>query len=585
MKQNTKLTLRFFWKYVKKHWVLGLAGFIGVTLGVLASMAFPYYLKLFVDALSEGGTKEQLLGLFGIMAALSFFEWAMWRIGGYTMSIMEPRGMREIADHCFEVLHRHSFNFFNNQFVGSLVKRVSRMTRAFEDVLDQVLWAFYPLFLRVLIVVVVLSLMNALLGVIVFVWVLAFLFIHYSISKYKHKKYDLPLSEADTKTTAYLADTITNNSTIKLFAKLPHEQKMFAKVTDAWSQRFTKSWIFSNHVDALQGLFTVVLELVILYIAIGLWEAGTLTVGDFFLIQAYLMELFRHVWDFGRELRHLYEHLADAEEMTVILQTPFEIVDAPNAKKLNVKKGEVKFDAVSFSYTDDEESSVVKDLSFTVKAGERIALIGPSGGGKTTIIKLILRLFDVDKGSVLVDGQDIAQVTQESLHKNIALVPQDPILFHRTLMDNIRYGNLTASDEEVYAAAKLAHCHEFISKFPQGYQTFVGERGVKLSGGERQRVAIARAILANTRILILDEATSSLDSESEKLIKDALHALMKNKTVFVIAHRLSTIIDMDRILVLEAGKIVEEGRHVELSKKEGGLYKKLWDLQVGGYLA
>ena len=585
MKQNTKLTLRFFWKYVKKHWVLGLAGFIGVTLGVLASMAFPYYLKLFVDALSEGGTKEQLLGLFGIMAALSFFEWAMWRIGGYTMSIMEPRGMREIADHCFEVLHRHSFNFFNNQFVGSLVKRVSRMTRAFEDVLDQVLWAFYPLFLRVLIVVVVLSLMNALLGVIVFVWVLAFLFIHYSISKYKHKKYDLPLSEADTKTTAYLADTITNNSTIKLFAKLPHEQKMFAKVTDAWSQRFTKSWIFSNHVDALQGLFTVVLELVILYIAIGLWEAGTLTVGDFFLIQAYLMELFRHVWDFGRELRHLYEHLADAEEMTVILQTPFEIVDAPNAKKLNVKKGEVKFDAVSFSYTDDEESSVVKDLSFTVKAGERIALIGPSGGGKTTIIKLILRLFDVDKGSVLVDGQDIAQVTQESLHKNIALVPQDPILFHRTLMDNIRYGNLTASDEEVYAAAKLAHCHEFISKFPQGYQTFVGERGVKLSGGERQRVAIARAILANTRILILDEATSSLDSESEKLIKDALHALMKNKTVFVIAHRLSTIIDMDSILVLEDGKIVEEGRHVELSKKEGGLYKKLWDLQVGGYLA
>lgn len=584
MKENTKLTLKFFWKYVRKHWVLAFVAWLGVTGGVLASMAFPYLLKIFVDALSTDSTRASLLNIFYIMVAVYFFEWAMWRVGGYVLSVMEPRGMREIADHCFEVLHRHSFNFFNNQFVGSLVKRVSRMTRAFEDVLDQIYWSFYPLVLRVIIVVVALYVLRPFLGLMVLVWTLLFVSIHYGISKYKLKKYDIPLTEADTQTTAYLADTITNNSTIKLFAKLPYERKKFAEVTESWSKRFIKTWIFSNHVDALQGLFTVILDLVVLYYSIQLWDQGMLTIGDFFLIQAYLMELFRHVWDFGRELRHFYAHLADAEEMTVILQTPFEVVDAPNAKKLIAKKGEVRFENVSFSYTDDEVSSVVRHLSFTVQAGERVALIGPSGGGKTTIIKLLLRLFDVDKGQVFIDGQDTARVTQDSLRSSIALVPQDPTLFHRSLMENIRYGNLSSSDAEVIKAAKLAHCHEFISKLPQGYGTFVGERGVKLSGGERQRVAIARAILADTKILILDEATSSLDSESEKLIKDALKVLMKGKTVFVIAHRLSTIVDMDRIIVLEKGKIVEEGGHKALIKKENGLYKKLWDLQVGGYL-
>ncbi|OGJ43526.1 hypothetical protein A3J23_04225 [Candidatus Peregrinibacteria bacterium RIFCSPLOWO2_02_FULL_48_14] len=261
----------------------------------------------------------------------------------------------------------------------------------------------------------------------------------------------------------------------------------------------------------------------------------------------------------------------------------------------------MEFEKVSFSYmeslhngfsvarprrvTEEDESSVLRHFSFHVKPGERVAFIGPSGGGKTTIVKLLLRLFDVDKGRILIDGQDISKVTQDSLRVQIALVPQDPVLFHRSLMENIRYGRLDASNEEVVAAAKLAHADEFIRRFPKGYETHVGERGVKLSGGERQRVAIARALLANTRILILDEATSSLDSESEKLIKDALKVLMRGKTVFVIAHRLSTIIDMDRILVLEKGRIVEEGSHADLVGKEGGLYKKLWDLQVGGYLA
>lgn len=584
MKQNTKLTLRFYSKYVRRHWVLALVALIGAMGGAAGTMILPFFFKDFVDALNAGET-EQLVPILMMITGVSLVEFAFWRMSFYCMASFEATGMKEIADDCFEYLHKHSFNFFSNQFVGSLVKRAGRMARSFEDILDRIYYDFTTLAVRISIAIVVFFSIDLTLGLIVFAWVVIFMGLHLKIGNYKLNRYDLPKSKADTRLTGALADAVTNNSTIKLFAHLDYEKKRFAEVTTDWSSKVRASWFFSNHVETVQVLFMVGLNTLVLYIAIGMWEAGTLSVGYFILFQTYFIELFSQLWSFERVLRHFYENLADAEEMTEILNMPFEVVDIRGAKKLLAKKGEVKFEKVSFSYTDDEESSVVKDLSFAVKAGERVALIGPSGGGKTTIVKLLLRLFDVDKGHIFIDGQDISKVTQDSLRANIALVPQDPILFHRSLMENIRYGKLDATDEEVFRAAKLAHCHEFISKFPQGYKTLVGERGVKLSGGERQRVAIARAILANTKILILDEATSSLDSESEKLIKDAMKVLMKGKTVFVIAHRLSTIVDMDRIIVLEKGRIVEEGGHADLIKKAGGLYKKLWDLQVGGYLA
>lgn len=272
---------------------------------------------------------------------------------------------------------------------------------------------------------------------------------------------------------------------------------------------------------------------------------------------------------------------ADATEMIEILDAPHGISDRPDAPKLVVSQGAVEFKNVDFYFRGTR--SVFKDFSLSIKGGTKVALVGPSGAGKTTITQLLLRLYDVNRGHILIDGQDISCVAQESLRDNISFVPQDSVLFHRTLMDNIRYGKREATDEEVIEAAKQAHCHEFISQFPEGYETFVGERGVKLSGGERQRVAIARAILKNAPILILDEATSSLDSESEKYIQDALQILMEGKTVIVVAHRLSTIMLMDTIFVLENGKIVTKGTHEELRSTEG-LYKKLWDIQAGGFL-
>jgi ATP-binding cassette subfamily B protein len=331
------------------------------------------------------------------------------------------------------------------------------------------------------------------------------------------------------------------------------------------------------------GIFWIFLIIGLYYFSITLWSKGILTAGWFVLIQLYMMNIFSKVWDFGKNMQRLYESLADAEEMTVIFNTPHEIQDVPRAKKLVVKKGKIVFKDVGFNY--HATRAVLKKFNLEIAPKENIALVGASGSGKTTIVKLILRMNELTSGHIYIDGQDIARVTQESLWKNISMVPQDPILFHRSLMENIRYGKADATDEDVMEAARLARCHEFIMETDQGYDTFVGERGIKLSGGERQRIAIARAILRNSKILVLDEATSSLDSNSESLIQEALAELMKDKTVIVVAHRLSTIRRMDRIIVIDQGEIIETGKHDELAEKKDGAYAKLWQLQAGGFIA
>lgn len=586
MQASTKKTLKAYWKHSTKYKWLMLAMVLSMLASTAIDLGIPYLFKVFFDTLSEAApspeTASALIKILLFIAAGGFLQWIFSRGVHFSTAYYQVWVMRDLYNTCFEYLHKHSHRFFADNFSGSLVKKVGRFVRSFEGFADKIYFDLAPLFIKITFIFIILFWIKQIIGIILLIWSIIFMLSTFWFSRFKWK-YDVARAEMDTKVTGALADTITNNSNLKFFSSLPYEVKRFGKVASKWAHKTVLEWNISQIADAFQGLMMITLEFLIFYFTVRAWVNGEVTVGDFVLIQVYIFEIFRNIWRFGRIVRDLYRNLADAEEMTEVLEQEHEVKDLISAKDISIARGKIEFNKVCFSYS-AIDTEVVHGLSFKIKPGEKVALVGPSGGGKSTITKLILRLFDIQKGQILIDGQDIAKVKQDSLRAQISFVPQDPILFHRSLMENIRYGRLKASDEEVMAAAKLANCHEFIMKLPEKYKTYVGERGIKLSGGERQRVAIARAILANAPILILDEATSSLDSASEAQIQEALENLMKNKTTLVIAHRLSTITKMDRIMVLQGGNIVEDGVHADLIHYKTGLYCKLWELQVGGYV-
>lgn len=584
MKGNSKATMAFYWKAASKYKLNILILIISIVSAAICGVIIPLYFKNFFDLLTGGGARSELFaGITATLLAIVVFkvaEWIAWRAASFAVTSFESRVMADLTEKCFAYLHKHSFGYFNNNFVGSMVKRIRSFSNAFETIADNILWELIPLVVSVGAILFILWDISLWLGVGIIGWIAFYIFVSVAFSRFK-LKYDIRRNEAETFSSGLLADTITNNSNVKLLNGYDREVAGFNKATEDLRAIRRLSWDLSNVFEAIQGFLMVGLEIGMLYLAIVLWKDNAITIGDFVLIQAYLSNIFGKVWGFGRVIRRFYESLSDASEMTEVLRSPHEIVDREGAHELEVVSGRIEFKNIDFRYKDSKK--VLEGFDLSIKPGEKVALIGPSGAGKTTVVKLLLRMHDVTGGSITIDGSDISEVTQESLWRGVSLVPQDPILFHRSLMDNIRYGRPEATDEEVIEASRAAHCHEFISSSPEGYGTFVGERGIKLSGGERQRVAIARAILKNAPILILDEATSSLDSESESLIQDALDVLMKDKTVIVIAHRLSTVKKMDRIIAIDDGKIVEEGDHSSLADKEGGMYSHLWKLQAGGF--
>ena len=523
------------------------------------------------------GSLKQIYHTILLIALVFTMSWIGWRSCMFAVIRFESRTMKDLTDFCFAYLQNHSQRFFTDTFGGALVKRVNRFAASFETIADQCTLDIGQTIIRIFLIVGVLFWRNLLLGWVFLAWTLAFVGFNICFARWK-LRFDLARAELDTKVTARLADTIANAINLKLFAATDREIGRFKSITDAHQRARSRAWGLGWFSEGVQGLSIRALEVVVLILAVRYWLIGVLTLGDFVLLRSYLGQLTENVRQMGQNIRKIYEAVADANEMTEILLAPHEIVDAQGAATLAVPKGVVEFRSVQFSYGAGSDL-VLRDFSLKIKSGERVGIVGPSGGGKSTVLKLLVRLHDLSSGQILIDNQDIALVTQYSLHRNIAYVPQDPILFHRSLMENIRYSRPTACDEEVIGAAKLAHCHEFISNFLSGYETLVGERGVKLSGGERQRVAIARAILMNAPVLILDEATSSLDSESETYIQDSLANLVVGRTVIAVAHRLSTIRKMDRIVVVKNGHIIEEGSHDLLLKIEDGLYQKLWNLQ------
>ncbi|MFH0857259.1 MAG: ABC transporter ATP-binding protein [Candidatus Magasanikbacteria bacterium] len=585
MKTLTKKTFEIYYQHTKKYALGVFAVIFGNMMVSIIETVTPLYYRQFFNVIYEatnvGAVKGLLLGVLIKIFLLYLVSWFVWRLVEFIYTYIHTNILKELTRTCFNYIHQHSVSFFNNNFIGSLVKKAGRFTWSFESLFDTVVYNLVPAFVSLTAILIILGMKNFVFMLIILVWFVLFLLVNYLFSKFK-MKYDLKRSELDSKVNGHFADTLTNHVNVKLFNGYEKEKREYVNVTGELQKMMLFTWNLSNLGFGLIGLFVIALEISLMYFAIILWERGIFTPGDFVLIQSYVVIILHKTWDFSRIIRNWYERLADAAEMTEIFVTPHEIEDRPGAKELEVKKGEIEFENVSFNYR--KTRKILKKFTLVFRPGKRYALVGPSGAGKSTVIKLLLRQHDISGGKIFIDGQDIAKVKQESLWKNISFVPQDPILFHRSILENIRYGRFDATDDEVYEAARKANCHEFIANLPERYDTQVGERGIKLSGGERQRVAIARAVLRNAPILLLDEATSSLDSESEKLIQDALNTLMKGKTVIVIAHRLSTIMMSDNIIVIEGGNIVEHGSHKQLIQKKDGLYKKLWTYQAGGFI-
>lgn len=477
-------------------------------------------------------------------------------------------------------LLRHSYRFFSNSFAGALVSKLIKFRNAFERMTELIYWQFLPQLIRIPVIFIIFLLQKPTLAVFYLAWIILFI-----VSTLLFVRWKTPLeneaSERESNITAVLADQLTNIHAIKSFSSESHEFKHYKEITDSARLSLQRAWFFHIFFFGVWSIFILGFEWFLIYLSAQWWKAGTFTAADFVFLQATALVIFKHVYDIGFKLGNWNREVANATEMARILETKVEVDDISNAKPLKVRQSSIQFSHVTFRY-EPKANDALKDFTLSIASGEKVALVGHSGSGKSTVIKLLFRFFDPQTGTISIDRQNIARVTQESLRDALSLVPQDPNLFHRTLAENITYGS-TATKPEILDAAKKAHAYDFIQQFPKKFETLVGERGIKLSGGERQRIAIARAILRDSKILVLDEATSSLDSVTEHKIQQAISDCMEGHTTIVIAHRLSTIRKVDRVVVMDQGVIVEQGTHEELLQKNG-VFTKLWNAQVSGFI-
>jgi len=491
------------------------------------------------------------------------------------------RLMTRFASEAFWRVQRFSTDWHANNFAGAIVRRVTRGMWAVDMMDDILLLEMLPALLVLVGTSLLLGLHWPGMGMMLAAGAVAYITVSVSLSLYYVAPAARLSNATDTRIGAAMADAITCNAVVKSFGAESREDYRLAKVLDKWNRRTWRTWTRATRNGSLQLLLLQGLRTLVLVYAVWLWWNGRATAGDMaFVLTSYFI-VHGYLRDVGQHVRNLQRSANEMEEMVEFQSQPLGIVDRADAKPIHVREGEILYDRVTFRYRGQAEP-LFRDFSLRIDAGERVGLVGHSGSGKSTFVKLLHRLYDVGGGRIVIDGQDTAFVTQDSLRAQLALVPQEPILFHRTLAENIAYGRPDATMAQIENAARLANAHEFILQQPKKYHTLVGERGVKLSGGERQRVALARAFLADTPVLVLDEATSSLDSVSEALIQEAMERLMVGRTAIVIAHRLSTVRMLDRILVFDRGRVVEAGTHEELVLYKGGIYKRLFERQALG---
>jgi ATP-binding cassette subfamily B protein len=480
-------------------------------------------------------------------------------------------------------VQRFSAEWHANSFAGATVRKITRGMNAFDTFTDTLVFGLVPAIVVLIGVTTIFAWRWPLLGLVVSVCIVIYLVATIAVSVYWIRPANIIAREWDSRMSGTIADSISGNQAVKSFAAELREDKLFADVASKWERASIQWWERSAWNGLVQAILLMVLQASMLGTGLWLWTQQRATPGDIasliatqFLISGYLRDISQHV-------RSVQRTVNDMDDVLEFRDTQVQIADKPQSSALEIKAGHIRFDHVTFRYAGAAQP-LYENFTLDIEPGQKVGLVGASGAGKSTFVKLIQRLYDVDQGRILIDGQNIAEVTQASLRSQIGLVPQEPVLFHRSLADNIAYGRPDASQDEIIAAARHAHVDEFVKALPKGYATLVGERGIKLSGGERQRVAIARALLSNTPVLILDEATSSLDSLSERYIREAMEGLMEKRTTLVIAHRLSTIQRLDRILVFEHGRIVEDGTHAELARRPNGVYRHLLETQLGSTL-
>ncbi|MFZ4555687.1 MAG: ABC transporter ATP-binding protein [Pseudanabaena sp.] len=576
---------RFIWHFISHYrwFYLGMVSLeiLHAVSGIMLPFAISEIMRGVTRATSQNtALLEAMWNPFLLFAALSVGEVVFGRTAGFLMILLHPVLRQTVTRKLYNYLQHHSHRYLSSSFAGALAHRISETAMGVVQGLNTIIFDFMPVGVVFITAIVLLLRTHTGLGTFVGLWALSFIVISYWLAQ-RSRPYNLKASSARSETVGQIVDSVTNLSSVRLFARIPFERKYLRDrhVEELKDVRLS-NW-YSERVKWFQFIAAAVLKIGTLYYALTLWANGQIQVADFVMASSLALLIISEARNLSRRFLEFFEQIGNVSNGVYTIIQPHEIIDRDRPISHNIIQGEIEFRDINFSYS--EEKKVFENLSVTIESGQRVGLVGLSGSGKSTFVNLVLRLFDPQSGQILIDGVDIRDITQQDLHAQISLIPQDPSLFHRTLLENIRYGRLDATDDEVIEAARKANAHEFISQIKEGYQSLVGERGVKLSGGQRQRIAIARVILKDAPILILDEATSSLDSITEHTIQKTLDQEMKGKTVIVVAHRLSTIAHLDRILVFNQGEIIEDGSHADLLARNGA-YSKLWQMQAGGFL-
>ncbi|MDD4556646.1 MAG: ABC transporter ATP-binding protein [Alphaproteobacteria bacterium] len=580
-----KNVFKFLWKYISQIKFLFVAVLLCIFCGEVFFRMFMYYGSQIVDVISAGDPSAEPYHKALVLVGLSTLMMVFHRISYDSIIFFEAKSLPVYVSYMYKDLffftHKHSTAFFSEEMAGNVSNKVKTIVDNGYDIYFHILWGFiYPVF-SVSLTLFFVADIHLPMAMFMLLMNVIYVLVVYHLSK-KISPYSEARANKNSEAQGMLVDSITNAGLVKSFSNYLYEKRRFFSSVKSFARAERVETMQFGKLYLAQGIVRAAVQIAFVFLPVYYWYKGEITVGQFVLIQSLVYSLTGVYLHFTQSFMQFFKHYGGIKDGLELLSKPYDIVDVKGAKKLDLNGGDIEFNNILYHYKGTEP--LFENFNLTIKQGEKVGLVGHSGAGKSTLVKILSRYYDVQKGEILIGQQNIAKVTQDSLREAIALIPQDPSLFNRTIMENIRYGNLKATDEDVFEAAKKAFCHDFISKLPQGYQSKVGERGVMLSGGERQRIAIARAILKNAPILILDEATSALDSESEKFIQESLKTLMQGKTVIAVAHRLSTLREMDKLVVMDSGQIVEQGSHTSLVRKKG-VYYNFYSMQSQGFLA